>query len=123
MDGWDGYGAYVSGGWVLKMKLMLSQLSTKLELKLKLTLKLKLSLAKLKICIFSKTPKNFLNSGCPKKNESLFLLNISATTYPTFNLFFLLKTESHTQILNTKPFLCDFWGLRYLQNKIGYLII
>ena len=28
----------MSGGWVLKMKLMLSQLSTKLELKLKLSL-------------------------------------------------------------------------------------
>ena len=34
----------MSVGWVLKMKLMLTQLSTKLELKLKL--KLKLSLAK-----------------------------------------------------------------------------
>ena len=38
------------------------------------------------------------------------------------NCFFLLKTEIHTQILNTKPFLCEFLGLRYLQNIMGFLI-
>ena len=37
------------------------------------------------------------------------------------NRFFLLKTEIHSQILNTKPFLCDFWGSRYLPNKIEFL--
>ena len=33
-----------------------------------------------------------------------------------------MKTEIHTQIFNTKPFLRDFWGLRYWQNKMGFLI-
>ena len=37
------------------------------------------------------------------------------------NRFFLLKTEIHTQIFNSKPFLCDFRGPRYLQNKIEFL--
>ena len=56
----------------------------------------------------------------PKNKETGLLLNISATKYQTFKPFFLLKTEIHTQILNTKPFLCDFWGLRYLQNKMRF---
>ena len=47
---WVGCGVYVVGGWVWKMKLMLTQLSTKLELKLKL----KLSLAILKHCFLRK---------------------------------------------------------------------
>ena len=38
------------------------------------------------------------------------------------NCFFLLKIEIHTQILNTKRFLCNFWGLIYLQHKMGFLI-
>ena len=38
------------------------------------------------------------------------------------NRFFLLKTEIYTQILNTKPFLFDIRGPKYLQNKIGFLI-
>ena len=33
-----------------------------------------------------------------------------------------MKTEIHTQILNTKSFLWDFLGLRYLQNKRRILI-
>ena len=37
------------------------------------------------------------------------------------NYFFLLETEIHTQILNTKPFLYDFMGMRYLQNKMRFL--
>ena len=37
--------------------------------------------------------------------------------------FFLLKTNIHMQILNTKPFLYNFRGLRNLQNKIGFLIV
>ena len=36
------------------------------------------------------------------------------------NCFFLLKTEIHMQILNTKPFLCDIRGPRYLQNKMRF---
>ena len=36
------------------------------------------------------------------------------------SLFFLLKTEIHIKILNTEPILCDFRGLRYLQNKKGF---
>ena len=53
-------GGWVVGGWVLKMKLMLSQLSTKLELKLKL----KLSLAKVRVELplgFTKFPIISLN--------------------------------------------------------------
>ena len=42
-----------------------------------------------------------------------------------FNLmrrFALLRvSEIHTQILNTKPFLCDSRGLRYLRNKMVFL--
>ena len=44
-------------------------------------------------------------TGCIKKNEQACKLNISATKYLIFKSFFLLKTEIHTQILNTKPFL------------------
>ena len=45
------------GGLVLKMKFMLSQLSTKLELKLKM----KLSLAKLELKVFYLNDLNILN--------------------------------------------------------------
>ena len=38
------------------------------------------------------------------------------------NIWFLLKMEIHREILNTKPFLCNFWGVKYLQNKMGFLI-
>ena len=31
---------------------------------------------------------HFQNTGCPKKNETAFLLNISATKYPIFKPFF-----------------------------------
>ena len=55
-----------------------------------------------------------------QKNETLLLLNILATTDRIFKLFFLLKTEIHRRILNTKPFLCDIRGPRYLQNKIQF---
>ena len=37
------------------------------------------------------------------------------------NCFFLLKTEIHTQILNTEPILYDFRQPRYLPNKMGLL--
>ena len=33
-----------------------------------------------------------------------------------------MKTEIHTLTLNTQTFLSDFWGLRYLWNKMGFLI-
>ena len=36
------------------------------------------------------------------------------------NCFFLLKPETHMQILSTKPFLYDIRELRYLQNKKGF---
>ena len=48
--------------------------------------------------------------GCPKKNKTRVFLNILATKYRILNRFFPLKTEIHTQILNTKPFLCDIRG-------------
>ena len=57
-------------------------------------------------------------TGCSKKIETLCLLIISATKYQLFKyFFFLLKTEIYLQILNTKPFVCNFLGLRYMQNK------
>ena len=57
-----------------------------------------------------------------KKNGAVFILQMSRQPSIRFsNRFFLLKTEIHTQILNTKPFLCDFWGSRYLPNKIEFL--
>ena len=37
------------------------------------------------------------------------------------NRFFLQKTKIHTQILNTKPSLCDLRGLRYLRNKMRFV--
>ena len=52
-----------------------------------------------------------------QKNETPCLLNISVTKYLIFKLFFPLKTETHTKISNTKPFLCDIKGLRNLQNE------
>ena len=52
----------------------------------------------------------------------MFILHISSKPRFGFsNHFFLLKTEIHMQILNTKPFLYNFGGLRNLQNKIGFL--
>ena len=64
-----------------------------------------------------------LHTGCFRKNGAVFILPISWQPSIGFsNRFFLLKTKIHTQILNTKPFLCAFRGLRNLQNKIGFLI-
>ena len=57
-----------------------------------------------------------------KKNGTVFILHITWQPSIGFsNSFFLLKTEIHMQILNTKPFLYNFRGLRNLQNKIGFL--
>ena len=52
-----------------------------------------------------------------QKNGTVFILQISRQTFIGFlNSFFFLKTEIHMQILNTKPFLCNFRGLRNLKN-------
>ena len=59
-----------------------------------------------------KDRKNVSYTGCIKKNAPPSLLDISATKYLIFKLFFLLKIEINMQIFSTKPFLCDFWGLR-----------
>ena len=62
------------------------------------------------------------NTGCFKKNGAVFILQISQQPSIGFsNCFFLLKTKIHMQILNTKPFLYNFRGLKNLQNKIGFL--
>ena len=54
-----------------------------------------------------------------KKKYKVFILQISWQPSIGFsNSFFLLKTEIHMQILNTNPFLCDFRGPGYLQNKM-----
>ena len=51
-------------------------------------------------------------TGCPKKNKTPCSLNILVTKYLIFKSFFLLKTETHSKISNTKPFLCDIKGPR-----------
>ena len=61
------------------------------------------------------------STGCFKKNATMFVCLISPEPMNRFlNRFFLLKTEIHMKILNTEPILCDFRGLRYLQNKTGF---
>ena len=61
-----------------------------------------------------------LGTGCFKKNGAVFILQISwQPSIGISNHFFLLKTEIHMQILNTKPFLYDLMGPRYLRNKMG----
>ena len=69
----------------------------------------------------------FYNKSPQEKSRSLFSFILQGVFFisqqPNIwfsNRFFLLKTEIHTQILNTKPFLCDFLGLRYLQNKMRW---
>ena len=59
--------------------------------------------------------------GVPKKMRLGFSLISQQPSIGFSNCFFLLKTEIHTQILNTKPFLYDFMGLRYLWNKMRFL--
>ena len=60
--------------------------------------------------------------GVPKKNSQfMFCLIYQESKNKITNRFFPLKIEIHAQILNTEPFLCDLRGLRYKQNKIGFL--
>ena len=63
---------------------------------------------------------SFLVQGVPKIIRLGFCLISRQPSIGFLNRFFLLKTEIHTQILNTKPFLCDIWGPRYLQNKMRF---
>ena len=50
---------------------------------------------------------------CLQKIGTVFILQISRQTCIEFsNRFFLLKTKIHMQILNAKPFLYNFRGLR-----------
>ena len=58
--------------------------------------------------------------GVPKKIRLHFCLYLGNQVMDFQIVFFLLKTETHTKNLNTKPILCDFLGLRYLQNKMGF---
>ena len=60
--------------------------------------------------------------GVPKKIRLGFCLISRQLVIRFLNCFFLLKTEIHTQILNTKPLLSIIRGLKYIQNKIGCLI-
>ena len=60
--------------------------------------------------------------GVPKKMRLLFCLISRQPNIRFSNCFFLLKTEIHTLVLNTQTFLSNFWGLRYLRNKMGFLI-
>ena len=55
-----------------------------------------------------------------KKNVRMFVCWISPKPINRLlNCYFLLKTEIHVWISNTKPILCYFRGLRYLQIKTG----
>ena len=60
--------------------------------------------------------------GVPKRIRLCFCLISQQPSIGFLNRFFPLKTEIRTQILNTKPFLCNIRGLRYLQNKMGFFI-
>ena len=61
----------------------------------------------------------FVSTGCLKKKWcSVYFVNFSATKRWIFKLFFSLKTEIHTLILNTQPYLCGIRGPRYLQNEM-----
>ena len=63
-----------------------------------------------------------LPTGRPKKNYYFtFCLIFQEPNNKITNSFFLLKTEIHTHILNTKPFLYDTRGLRCLRYKMGFL--
>ena len=58
---------------------------------------------------------------CFKKNGAVFILQISRQPNIRFsNHFYLLNTEIHMQILNTKTFLCDHRGPGYFQNEIRF---
>ena len=60
--------------------------------------------------------------GVPIKMRLGFCLISRQPNIGFSNRFFLLKTEIHTLMLNTQTFVSDFWGLRYLLNKMGFLI-
>ena len=56
-----------------------------------------------------------------KKNVRMFVCWISPKPINRLlNCYFLLKTEIHMWISNTKPILCYFRGLWYLQNKTRF---
>ena len=59
--------------------------------------------------------------GVPKKMRLGLCLISRQPSVGFSNSFFLQKTKVQTQILNTKPFLCDLRGPRYLQNKMGFV--
>ena len=63
---------------------------------------------------------NYLQ-GVPKKMRLGFCLISRQPNIGFSNRFFLLETEIHTPILNTKPFLYDLRRPRYLQNKMGFV--
>ena len=62
--------------------------------------------------------------GVSKKTQEFSCITRIIVTCELFhriiNRFFLLKTEVHTQILNTELFLCNFRASRYQQNKMGF---
>ena len=63
---------------------------------------------------------SYVPTGCLKKNVPVFILQIFRKPSIGFsNCFFLLETEIHTQILNTKPFLCNIRGPRFYKTKCG----
>ena len=57
-----------------------------------------------------------------KKTQEFSLITRTVVVYELYheiiNRLFLKKTEIHTQILNTEPFLCSSRGQRYLTNKM-----
>ena len=67
-------------------------------------------------------PWSFSNlQGVPKKMRLSVCFLSQQPSIGFLNSFFLLKTEILTQILNTKPFLYNFRGPRYLRNKMRFL--
>ena len=81
---------------------------------------------RLRLALFPSDPATWQPANPPDHPElgtthiKLVFINILATKYWIFKSFFLLKTEINTQILNTKPFMCDIRGPRYSQYKIWF---
>ena len=62
-----------------------------------------------------KTQQTRTRTGCLKKTSLYDLLYVSRT-----KKLYLLEIQIHASILNTKLFICNFRGLRYLQRMMDF---
>ena len=76
-------------------------------------------------CRFAKGRHQNIYTGSLKKTPEFSCIRRNVVTFEPCNgftnCFLLLKTEIHTQILNTESILYDFRQPRYLPNKMGLL--